>query len=212
MLKVPFQGEELTFGVPAALKLQEIGGPKILKHDLGTGALLMERLRPGTSLADVNLGETECQRIFGTNAGLIATLDPFSAMPLGSYFTVKHPLLQRLLDTTAATVFLHGDLHHLNILRDGSDWRPIDAKGLVGDPHFECVAYLRNPIDLLETVADLHSFTEARVMRLAKTYNLDPWRIAAWSFIDRLDSDAPPESAWARLRGVFQSLELSLRP
>jgi hypothetical protein len=64
VLKVPFQGEELTYGVPAALKLQSVGGPRVLCHYVATGALLMERLCPGTTLAESSLDEKASLGVF----------------------------------------------------------------------------------------------------------------------------------------------------
>lgn len=64
VLKVPFQGEELTYGVDAALKLQDADGPKVFRYDQLTGIVLMERLTPGTNLADSGLPEDDCLKVF----------------------------------------------------------------------------------------------------------------------------------------------------
>jgi hypothetical protein len=211
VLKVPFQGEELTYGVPAALKLQTVEGPKVFEHDPG-GAVLMERFVPGSTLAESGLEEHQCQEIFAHHARQISTLDPTGAMPLRDFFTNDHPLKRHLLETTPLETFLHGDLHHFNLLKHGESWRPIDPKGLVGDPHFECAAYLRNPIPLIDRMDDLTSFSRSRVLSLARLLDLDPWRIAAWELLDRLEDDeSPPGSGWFRLRIAFQILEEELR-
>ena len=44
VLKVPFQGEELTSGCQASLLLQTCGGPKVFEHDAAHGVILMERI------------------------------------------------------------------------------------------------------------------------------------------------------------------------
>jgi streptomycin 6-kinase len=209
VLKAPFQGEELTSGVSAALKLAEAGGPAVYRHDSATGVVLMERLVPGSDLDSSPLSEADMQEVFVRIARRLSGLDPAGAMPLTSYFEFEHPLLAQLESTTQERVFLHGDLHHQNILFDGQAWRPIDPKGLVGDRHFECVAFLRNH---LQGIEDLFSFTEERIHSLARQLALDPWRIAAWGLLDRLDSaDGPTDDPWTRLYGVYVDLEERLR-
>ena len=68
VLKVPFQGEELTFGWRASLLLQTCGGPQVFEHDASTGAVLMERINPGRALS---LPEPEAREIF---CGFVRTL------------------------------------------------------------------------------------------------------------------------------------------
>jgi streptomycin 6-kinase len=212
VLKIPFQGEELTYGVPAALKLADAGGPRIFAYDKATGAVLMERLVPGSDLSRSDLGPEAREEVFCRLAARIARLDPDGAMPLRDYFEFEHPLLDRLEDATAERVFLHGDLHHANILFDGRDWRPIDPKGLCGDRHFECVAFLRNPIEELRETEDLLGLTRSRVASLAKRMSLDPWRIVAWGLLDRIESqELATDDPWRRLLDVYVELEDALR-
>ncbi len=211
VLKAPFQGEELTFGVPAALKLASVGGPEVYEHDVASGAILMERLRPGRELSTSTLSESEAQGIFVELTSKIAGLSADSAMQLRDYHAFRHPLLDRLEETTTSRVFLHGDLHHHNILSDSANWRPIDPKGLAGDPHFECIAFLRNPVDQLKEVRDLAGFTETRIHSLARALDLDPWRIAAWGLLDNIESTSPPDHPWGRLGEIYRELELRLR-
>ncbi|HTQ11393.1 MAG TPA: aminoglycoside phosphotransferase family protein [Fimbriimonadaceae bacterium] len=206
VLKVPFQGEELTYGAATAVKLQAVGGPEILAHDRETGIVLMRRLSPGIHLAEACLDESDAQSVFAGLAIGIARLDPEAAMTIRDYLAVDHPLLDRLEATADTRCFLHGDLHHYNILADGDVWRPIDPKGLFGDPHYECVAFLRNPIEVLRRVDDLVAFTRPRIESLAKRLGLDPWRIVAWGFVDGLDNDGPPEDPWCRLHDAYAQL------
>lgn len=50
-------------------------------------------------------------------------------------------LKNTLLNTMADEKFLHGDLHHDNILQHGNDWIIIDPKGVVGEIEFEAAAF-----------------------------------------------------------------------
>jgi len=206
ILKVPFQGEELTYGAVAAFKIAGAGGPEVFHVDSESGVVLMSRLMPGTELALSGLNEAETQAVFVDIARRIAGLRPDGAMPLRDYIGFDHPLLEHLEATTETRSFLHGDLHHHNILADGDAWRPIDPKGLVGDPHYECVAYLRNPIEKLRTIDDLLGFTRSRIESLASQLGLDCWRIAACGFLDSLDSEHSGDHPWGRLNSVYKDL------
>ena len=80
-------------------------------------------------------------------------------------------------------MFLHGDLHHENILLGPSKWVVIDPKGLVGDPAFELSAFVRNPLEELRRRPNLGDFLCARITMLAKVTGYNPWRIWGWSLL-----------------------------
>ncbi len=188
VLKYPWRGEEQTSGYRASLALAGWGGPDIFESDESTGTILMSRVIPGYTLDQSGLSEAECR---GVAAGLIQTqqgrIDPSGFPDLRVYFTLQHPLLDQLLETTPETVFIHGDLHHFNILwsEEQGRWIPIDPKGLCGDPAYEPIAFLRN---LIEQEAGLESLIQTRLASFARRLNLDPWRMAAWGYIDQIDS------------------------
>ncbi|MBV6457890.1 MAG: hypothetical protein HONBIEJF_01010 [Fimbriimonadaceae bacterium] len=171
----------MTSGFWATISLQDSGGPKVIDADPATGAIVMERVLPGTSLLDADLGENENIEIFAAAAARLSGVASFSSTPLDSCWSRKSELLLHLLNTSPDPVFLHGDLHHENLLLSEADgWVTIDPKGLVGDPAFEAIAWLRNPlesqiaIDLLDARLD---FFEAR-------FGWDRWRMMAWSYVD----------------------------
>ncbi|MFM9873475.1 MAG: aminoglycoside phosphotransferase family protein [Fimbriimonadaceae bacterium] len=221
ILKFPFQGEEQTSGAFAAIKLQSIGGPKIYAHHEPTGSLIMERI-----LGNQNLN-TNCYTLsphfpkesdgtpsdeppFIDLALKLRTLNTTNCLSLESYYQNPPEIAQKLLKTPHEKVFLHGDLHHENILFDPKTnlYRPIDPKGLVGDPAFECVAFLRNPINTIPTHPDLYNFTKNRINRLSTALKLDPYRIAAWLYIDRfcdLQED-PKNERWQNIQPVFEQI------
>lgn len=184
VLKVPFQGEEMTSGFRATILLQDHGGPKVLQSDAETGTVVMERIRPGTTLMESELAESERIEVFAVAAERLAGIISGQCLPLGEVFETRTPLLEHLLGTSPEPVFLHGDLHHGNLLLSEGGWVTIDPKGLFGDPSFEAIAWLRNPlesqvaIDLLDERLD---FFEAR-------FGWDRWRMMAWSYVD-LKSD-----------------------
>ncbi|ARU41321.1 hypothetical protein CCB80_09315 [Armatimonadetes bacterium Uphvl-Ar1] len=229
ILKVPFQGEEQTSGARAAILIQQVNGPKIYAHHEPTGALIMERIPGGQSLlttivsneipspsmgrvreglpADpMNMSDIP---IFIPLAQAMSTL-PATNFPLLANFYKNPPkIAKKLIETTPKHVFLHGDLHHENILFDErtSTYRPIDPKGLIGDPNFEPVAFLRNPILTLPDNPNLYKFTRDRIICISNALNLDPFRIAAWLYVDRychLQED--PNPRWQSVLPTFNQL------
>jgi streptomycin 6-kinase len=60
----------------------------------------------------------------------------------------------------------------------------IDPKGLVGDPHFEPTAFLRNPIDRLPELSGVEELLTRRIRAFCQLLSLDPWRVCTWSLVD----------------------------
>lgn len=206
ILKFPFQGEEQTSGFHAAYQLQNFGGPKIYVGHEPSGSLIMEFIPGGLNL---ETGSTDDEAPFVNLARQMQMLPTDHCIPLDSYYPNLPDFGHKLLSTTVNPVFLHGDLHHYNILLDerSDQFRPIDAKGLVGDAAFECAAFLRNPIDAIPNHPDLYKFTIGRIERLSAALSLDPARIAAWLYIDRaFDEDVKPGSPWHNVIPVFERI------
>lgn len=60
----------------------------------------------------------------------------------------------KLFDKPSASIPLHGDLHHDNVLSSDRGWLAIDPKGLVGDPTYEVANIFRNPHGAQKLAAD----------------------------------------------------------
>jgi hypothetical protein len=183
---VPFRGEEQTTGLAAALALQEVGGPAILEFDPLSGSLLMERIVPGTPLCDSDLTEDERFEVF---SGIVRRIH---ALPAES------------------GTFLHGDLHHENILWDGGAraWRPIDPKGGFGEPEMDGPAWLRNPFRQFGSVSEIQSLTLRRRQRMEDDFGWSGRRVLALALtglddlLGGLDSGHP----WHRYAEAIRSL------
>jgi streptomycin 6-kinase len=152
------------------------GAVRLLRADLDRGALLLERVVPGTpATALVPRRDTEATAaavdaarrlhvpvppgcplpdLAGRLAALAAHLERH---PAGAPQPVPRDLVERaqrlsadLLASAPRQVVLHGDLHHDNLLHEvghGQDrWLVIDPHGLVGDPGYEAGAWLYNPL------------------------------------------------------------------
>lgn len=204
VLKVPFQGEELTTGRLAAERMSGNGGVRVHQSDEASGALLMDRLGP--SLDKSTISEEGRIDVFLTIAKRIQSLPSEGLLPLDRYFPPSS-LRDRLIDTAPTIAFIHGDLHHFNILAAGDEWLAIDPKGLVGEPAAEAAAYIGNPAGQLLQVDDLRGLTKMRIEALAGGLGVDPFRVWAWSLVRALDSDNPEDEENRRLVSALKSLE-----
>ena len=154
---------------PAVLEAFD-GRGTVRVYEQATDAVLVERAIPGHSLAEVVArdGDDEATRLL---AHTIAQMSPNqapegapNAMEWGRGFAhyrargdtrIRAALVdegQDVFDRLAATQrrerLLHGDLHHGNVLFDGTrGWLAIDPKGVVAELEFELGAALRNPWD-----------------------------------------------------------------
>jgi streptomycin 6-kinase len=201
----------LKLGVPnpelrselAALRLYDGHGcARLLDADPDQGYLLLERLRPGTPLADLADDEqatavaAEVMRQlwrpvppdhpFPTVAGWAKGMQRLRAEfggGTGPFPPLLVELAERLFDELLGSmdtpVLLHGDLHHWNILAaERQPWLAIDPKGIVGEPAYEVGALLRNR---LEVAPDMKRLTARRIDQMAEALGFDRARLLSWS-------------------------------
>jgi streptomycin 6-kinase len=188
----------------AALRLWEgNGAASLLEADPEIGALLIERLDPGTMLVDVAHADDDAATRIA--AGVLRQLwrrapDQHELRPLESWcaaydrnrealsggvagfpavvFQRADALRSELLASTDAPVVLHGDLHHFNVLRARrADWLAIDPKGLVGDRCFDVCQFFRNPYPVSP------SANGRRLDIFCAELGLDRPRTKAWCFV-----------------------------
>jgi streptomycin 6-kinase len=179
-----------------------LGVPGVYEH-VG-GAVLMERLDPGHSLAEMALGgcDDEATVIL---ADVIAKLCPpgsanawpsvedraagFRRYSAGGDLQIPQDLVEQghrvysdLCVSQRHRTLLHGDLHHYNVLFDARrGWLAIDPKGVVGEIEYEIGAALRNPVERPQLFLQ-QSTIETRIEHFARKLKRDPARILAWAF------------------------------
>jgi streptomycin 6-kinase len=100
-----------------------------------------------------------------------------------SEISVNVARCERLLATSAAPTWLHGDLHHGNIIEHDETGQlvAIDPKGLFGDPSFDICTFIRNHVpDHLddEALADL---LERRIRLIGDAAGYPSERAFAWA-------------------------------
>jgi streptomycin 6-kinase len=179
------------------------GAVRVLAH--APGAVLMERLVPGTALVSRALEgqddlatEIIADVIRRMSEPSTPTVPPARVEQWGKGFErylatgdtrVPAALVERAQQTyqnLAATQqrlrLLHGDLQHYNILFDESrGWVAIDPKGVVGEVEYEIGACLRNPVERPELFASRKA-VERRLRIFAEELALDTGRALEWAF------------------------------
>jgi streptomycin 6-kinase len=172
-LAPPWDDGELVQEIHALRLYAGDGACRLLEADADLGALLLERLRPGTMLRE--LAETEDDAATSIGADLMQRLwrpaaelrergrfrplaEWFRALPRHRAFyagagpfppaVLDHAeaLVRELLATSPREVLLHADFHHDNVLAsERAGWLAIDPKGMLGDPGYEIGPFLLNP-------------------------------------------------------------------
>jgi streptomycin 6-kinase len=179
------------------------GAARLIAGDPGAVGLLLERLEPGTTLAELedDIAATEIagramrklfralpadhpfptverwgaafRRVREANSGTSGGFPP-------ELFDPAERIYFELSASQAEPVLLHGDLHHWNILRAQREpWLVIDPKGLAGEPAYDAGALLRNKTDV---EPDVRRLTERRIAQLAEILEVDKQRLLLWAF------------------------------
>lgn len=206
-------------GAPAVLKLEKPGqgvaaqaaalaawaghgAVRLLRADPDRGALLLERLAPGTPLAVLCLAGRDDEATVTVAEVSLALRRP---LPEGALLADAQgwwraiaacgdPLLEARLRDQALGLWrdlvasapppalLHGDLQHGNILADGAGWRAVDPIGATGDPLFDPASALCEPVSFLSRLDRFARLLDRRLGLLAERLAADRARLAAWAF------------------------------
>jgi len=185
--------------------LEAFGGRGIVRvHEHVPGAVLLERLDPGTPLAELALPEKddEATEILAEVVGRMSSPDidllrfssiedwgkAFDGYLLSGDRQIPRGLVEHgqqvyaeLCASQGERRLLHGDLQHYNVLFDSRrGWVAIDPKGVVGEVEYEVGALLRNPGE--PEVYAHRETVERRVRCYASRLALDPDRMIGWGF------------------------------
>jgi streptomycin 6-kinase len=208
----------LKVGVPHAELFTEMealrlyGGKRaarLLDADRELGAILMQRLQPGTMLWQ--LGDNAQETIIA--ASIMRELPapvPQAAQNLPSFrrwverafrltrtvWDLQERMPRDLLDkaeqafneierTAAFSVVLHGDLHHENILYDDRcGWTAIDPKGVIGPPCLEVGRFVQNQLPSGPPFERRAALVRERAHILSAELGYTPETVAASSLVD----------------------------
>ncbi|HET7035478.1 MAG TPA: aminoglycoside phosphotransferase family protein [Thermomicrobiaceae bacterium] len=188
------------------------GSTRLLAVDREQGALLLERLLPGTTLAALGAGDDERATLiaadvmrrlwrpaptahgFRTLTDRAAELATVRRRFAGGTGPLREGLVARaeslfaeLIASAAPPVLLHGDLHHGNILAAAREpWLAIDPKGVVGEPAAEVGPLLLNPRPDLLSWPHPERVLARRLDILAAALGFERERLWAWGLAHAL--------------------------
>lgn len=194
MLKVVLDAEENSgFGLMAwwngegaAHVFARDGDAILLEHAQGPGSLA-ELCHTGRDDEACRIICTVISKLHQTRMGRPPGLKPLSlwfrgleaaAHAQGGILRAAHAAAMDVLAEPREVRFLHGDIHHLNILDFGwRGWLAIDPKGLVGERAFDYANLFCNPD--METASDYSRFI-SRVDLVASMAGLERHRLLQW--------------------------------
>lgn len=200
VLKLGVPSREISTEIRALRAYGGRGAVCLRRSNARVGALLLDRVEPGMSLATLEDEEMALRIFVDVFRALRRAAPPPGRLPRVADWAagmerlraamqdgLRFPaslsegadrLFRELLESTPEESLLHGDLHQMNILRSHSRWVAIDPKGVVGDRCYDTVPFLLNclPDALPEAVA----LIDRRIGFLARELHLDGRRIRAW--------------------------------
>ena len=162
------------------------GAVRLLRHDGGRRALLLERAVPGDDLSSLSEDEATAIAVDVATRLWCPAAEPFRW--IGDHVPrwleaaegelgARARELYASLDVGRATL-AHGDLHHHNVLLSSRGWLAIDPKPMLGEPEYDVPSFLWNPLPCRLRVEHLES-------RLAafSAAGLDEGRMRTWTVI-----------------------------
>jgi streptomycin 6-kinase len=211
VLKIGIPNRELTSEIECLRLLNNLPNcltARLLASDPVNGLLLLERLRPGETLATI----PDDDRATEIAADLMLRLW-IPALQIDSHFRSDCQFIQlkdwfdelqklrprfnggtgpfptRLVETVESLLpelfreeplyLIHGDCHHYNILSDGDGWRIIDPKGVIGMREYEVAPFMLNPV--YQPRPDFKRETLRRLDIFSEHLGLDRQRLWAWT-------------------------------
>jgi streptomycin 6-kinase len=180
------------------------GCPRLLRDDVGRGALLLERL--GRSLHELRLPIDQRHEILVDAAKRIWRPAPDSGLPTGAakarwlahfitsmWEDLDRPCSERAVDHALecarrrgdahrdeTATLVHGDVHEWNALEADGGFKLVDPDGLLAEPEYDLGIIMRE--DPLER--NLHE----RARWLAHRTGLDETAIWEWGVVERVST------------------------
>jgi len=206
-LLVPRSGDAAENEITVLRLTDGEGCVRLLRHDAGRGALLLERL--GRSLYELGLPIRRRHEILCSTATRVWRPAPDCGLPTGAekgrwladfitatWEELNHPCSERAVDhalTCAGrrvaahrderAVLVHGDVHEWNALEADGGFKLVDPDGLLAEPEYDLGIIMReDPLDLLD--GDPHE----RARWLAAHTGLDPTVIWEWGVAERVST------------------------
>ena len=162
------------------------GAARLVRHDRGRRAFLIERAVPGTDISELPDAEA---------TAIAVDIGRRLWRPAGAPFLRVADELPRWLDEAEGElrakaeellagmelrhdVLVHGDFHHHNILASARGHLAIDPQPFLGEPEYDVVPFLWNPLP----IGVRQELLGARLAAFAAA-GLDEERMRAWMVI-----------------------------
>ncbi|OOE12447.1 aminoglycoside phosphotransferase family protein [Fictibacillus arsenicus] len=217
VLKAVLSDKEFRAELEVLQLMKGKGMVELLEYDLDQGVMILERLRPGHTLADIKDDEEAAyiaSQIMKNlwvaapkNSNMETVVDRENSLkriarqhPNGFGLIAKEKieealkLFEQLNREKNQPYLLHGDLHHYNILKNGDSWTAIDPKGLIGDREYDVIQYLLNKLPETKVKETI----EKRINIFVKELDLDKERVLLRGF-----SHAVLSTCWTIEDGNF---------
>ncbi len=201
VLKISYDQESIFHEKQAFMYLNHLGSIKLIDYNSQHHALLLQQAIPGITLKSLypsqqnyvmdcyietmhKLHNQHLPKQYNHIADWLQALDQPSSKTIPALILNRAiSLRNKLLASPKPLLFLHGDLHHDNILKHGDEWLAIDPKGVVGEAEFEIAAFDFMYITELATTNEIKKLFAERIKLLAHKSELDAQRIKDWVFV-----------------------------
>jgi streptomycin 6-kinase len=204
VLKIGVPNRELTSEINTLKIYDGQGACRLLEADAEKGMLLLERLCPGSVLAELKNDDRATEIAAGVMKKIhlpvpqhgnflslrgwfneLKKLRPRFNGGTGPFpertFEIAERLITDLFAEDRQPVLLHGDFHHFNILFSGRGWLVIDPKGVFGPAEYEAGPLLTNPNNFMPKEAEAVRRTQRRIAILSERLGFDRKRLRAWA-------------------------------
>lgn len=223
-LMIPRGGDHAAHEI-AVLRLADGDGcVRLLRYDLGRGAMLLERLGP--SLYALGLPYERRLEILVDTARRVWRRAPDAGLPTGAdkgrwlagYVSTMWEALGRPCTERAVAyalecaarrvaahdderaVLVHGDVHQWNALRAGAGFALVDPDGLLAEAEYDLGVLMReDPVELMA------GDPGDRARWLAARTGLDPVAIWKWGVVERVSARCSRRPTLSRLDRVPDS-------
>jgi streptomycin 6-kinase len=203
ILKAGVPNRELTSEISALKLFNGNGACQLLECDKERGLLLLERLKPGNMLSELedddertNIAVDVMQKIWReapANNNFIQLSDWFNGLKrIRPHFNGgTGPFPKQLLERVESFLpelfadknikLMHGDFHHFNILSSERGWLMIDPKGVIGPVGYEVGPLMINPWNSISDRINFRVRAGRRVSILAERLGWERETIINWA-------------------------------
>lgn len=174
------------------------GAVRLLRHDRERRALLLERARPGTDISELPDDEATTiavdvgRRLWRPASAPFRWIGDFLPRWLeegeGELQSQARKLLAGM--EVGRDTLVHGDFHHHNILASARGHLAIDPQPFLGEPEYDVVPFLWNPLPCRLRVEALENRLAAFVAAGLDERRIRQWTVIRGSYLQPQEAEA----------------------